>query len=88
MQNTPDLILLREERARRAQEDQMNLIANLRELLEMAESGQIKAVCYAALDSSGHGFTVGASRGESTGLHEIIGLAHILTESLLEKLRD
>lgn len=54
----------------------------------MAESGQINALCYAALDYSGDNFTVGVLRDENTGLHEMIGLAPILNNSLLERLTD
>ncbi len=54
----------------------------------MAENGQIKAVCYAALDCSGDNFTVGVLRDETTGLHEMIRLSQILNDSLLERLRD
>jgi hypothetical protein len=49
----------------------------------MAESGRIKAVCCAALDSSGDNFTVGVLRDENTGLHEMIGLAQLLNDSML-----
>lgn len=83
-----NIVLLSEERARRAQEDQMRLIAGLQELLAMAASGKIKAICYAALDCSGDNFMVGVLRDETTGLHEMIGLAQILNDSLLERLRD
>lgn len=54
----------------------------------MAESGQIKGVCYAALDYTSDNFTVAVLRDESTGLHEMISLAQILNDSLLERLRD
>jgi hypothetical protein len=54
----------------------------------MAASGQIKAVCYAGLGYGGDKFTVGVLRDENTGLHEMIGLAQILNDSLLDRLRD
>jgi hypothetical protein len=85
---TADLVLLSNERAKREREEQLQLISNIRELLAMAESGQIKAVCYAALDYSGDDFTVGVLRAGTTGLHEMIGLAQILNDLLLERLRD
>jgi hypothetical protein len=81
-------VLLSGERERREQADQAKLIAGLQELLAMAESGQIKAACYAALDCSSDNFTVGVLRDETTGLHEMIGLAQILNDSLLDRLRD
>ncbi len=54
----------------------------------MTESGQIKPVCYAALDCSGDNFTVGVLRDETTNLHEMIGLAQLLNNSLLKITRD
>lgn len=45
-----NLVLLSGEREKREQAHQAKLIAGLQELLAMAENGQIKAVCYAALD--------------------------------------
>jgi hypothetical protein len=66
----------------------MRLIAGLQELLAMAERGEIKAVCYAALDSGGQNFAVEVLRDESTRLLEMIGLSQILNDSLLERLRD
>jgi hypothetical protein len=83
-----NLVFLSGEHEKRELADQAILIAGLQELLRMAETGQIKAVCYAALDSSGDNFTLGVLRDEGTRLHEMIGLAQILNESLLERLRD
>jgi len=83
-----NLVLLSGEREKREEADQAKLVAGLQELLAMAESGQIKAICYAALDSGGDNFTVGVLRGENTGHHEMIGLVQILNDSLLAKLRD
>ena len=54
----------------------------------MAESGEIKAVCYASIDSDGQNVTLGVLRGENTGLHEMIGLSHMLSDALLECARD
>lgn len=85
---TADLVLLSNERAKRERDEQLQLISNIRELLAMAESGQIKAICYAALDRTGDGCTTGAFRGDSTSLFELIGLSLALNESLLAKLRN
>ena len=81
-------VLLSGERTKREQADQAKLISGLRELLAMAENGEIKAVCYAAIDCNNDNVTLGVLRGEDIGLHEMIGLAHILSDALLETLRD
>lgn len=83
-----NFVLLSDERKKREQADRAKLVAGLQELLAMAESGQIKAVCYATLDYSGDSFTVGVLREEATGLHEMIGLTQILNDSLLGRPRD
>lgn len=64
-----NLVLLDGEREKREQVEQAKLVAGLRELLAMAVSGQIKGVCYAALDYTSDNFTVGVLRDQSTGLH-------------------
>ena len=83
-----NLVLLSGERAKREQADQMKLIMGLQELLAMAESGEIKAVCFASIDRANENVTLGILRGEDTALHEMIGIAHILSDALLETLRD
>jgi hypothetical protein len=83
-----NLVLLSGERAKREQADQAKLVTGLRELLAMAERGEINAVCFAAIDYGNDNVTLGVLRGEVTALHEMIGLAHILSDALLETLRD
>ena len=83
-----NLVLLSGERAKREQADQMKLIMGLQELLAMEERGEIKAVCFAAIDFNNDNVTLGVLRGEDTALHEMIGLADILSDALLETLRD
>lgn len=78
--HTADLVLLSNERAKRERDEQLQLISNIKEQLAMAESGQIRAICYAALDQTGNGYTIGASRGESTSHFELIGLSLALNE--------
>ena len=76
-----NLVLLSGERAKREQADQMKLIMGLQELLAMAESGEIKAVCFASIDLANENVTLGILRGEDTALHEMIGIAHILSDA-------
>ena len=45
-----NLVLLSEEREKQAIEDQQSLIAGLKKLLEAAENGELKGVCYATVN--------------------------------------
>ena len=83
-----NLVLLSGERGKREQADQRKLIIGLQELLARAESGELKALCYASIDSDNQNVTLGVLRGEDTGLHEMIGLSHMLSDALLETMRD
>jgi hypothetical protein len=83
-----NLVLLSGERVKREQGDQKKLIVGLKELLARAEAGELKALCYASIDSDNQNVTLGVLRGESTGLHEMIGLSHMLSDALLESARD
>jgi hypothetical protein len=83
-----NLVLLSGERGKREKADQKKLIMGLQELLARAETGELKALCYASIDSDGQNVTLGVLRGENTGLHEMIGLSHMLSDALLESARD
>jgi hypothetical protein len=83
-----NLVLLSGERGKREKADQKKLIIGLQELLARAETGELKALCYASIDSDGQNVTLGVLRGENTGLHEMIGLSHMLSDALLESARD
>ena len=83
-----NLVLLSGERGKREKADQKKLIIGLKELLARAEAGELKALCYASIDSDGQNVTLGVLRGENTGLHEMIGLSHMLSDALLESARD
>ena len=83
-----NLVLLSGERGKREKADQKKLIIGLKELLARAEIGELKALCYASIDSDGQNVTLGVLRGENTGLHEMIGLSHMLSDALMESARD
>lgn len=83
-----NLVLLSGERIKRQQADQKRLIIGLQELLARAETGELKALYYAAIDTDNQSVSLGILRGESTGLHEMIGLSQMLSDALLESARD
>ena len=59
-----NLVLLSGERGKREKANQKKLIIGLQELLARAESGELKALCYASIDSDGQNVTLGVLRGE------------------------
>ena len=83
-----NLVLLSGERVKREQADQKKLVIGLKELLARAENGELKVLCYASIDSDNQNVTLGVLSGESTGLHEMIGLSHMLRDALMESARD
>jgi hypothetical protein len=62
-----NLVLLSGERGKREKADQKKLIIGLKELLARAEFGELKALCYASIDSDGQNVTLGKPRGQSVG---------------------
>jgi hypothetical protein len=81
------LVLIESARAERSEGDKEELISGLEALLQRAKNGEIKGICFAGVDFSGD-MTLGVLRRSACGLHELIGLSHILSDSLLESLRQ
>jgi hypothetical protein len=81
-----DLILIDTERVKQSSKDKAEMIRNLREVLAQAEAGKLKGICFAAVDHDGD-IQLGALRRKGCGIHELIGLASILHDSLMTSLR-
>jgi hypothetical protein len=71
----------------RSEGDKEELVSGLEKLLECAKSGEIKGICFAGVDFNGD-MTLGVLRRSACCIHELIGLSHILSDSLLESLRE
>ena len=69
-----NLVLLKDERSKKQIGAQKKLIAGLQELLALAESGEIKAICYAGIAPDGGNITLGILH---SGLAEIIKDPHL-----------
>ena len=82
-----NLVLIENAREERSEGDKEELVSGLEKLLERAKNGDIKGICFAGVDFSGE-MTLGVLRRSACGLHELIGLSHILSDSLLESLRE
>jgi len=57
-------------------------------MLARAELGELKAVCYASIATDNESITLGILKGDSTGLHEMVGASQILADALLQAARD
>jgi len=82
-----NLVLIESARAERSEGDKEELVSGLEKLLECAKSGEIKGICFAGVDFNGD-MTLGVLRRSACCIHELIGLSHILSDSLLESLRE
>jgi hypothetical protein len=82
-----NLVLLSGERVKRKKANQKKLVIGLKELLARAEAGELKALCYASIDSDNQNVTLGILHGQDTGLHEMIGLSRMLSDALMESAR-
>ena len=82
-----NLVLIENERAKKSATETEELVAGLQRLLDRAKAGELKGICFAGVDANGD-MTLGVLRRPDCGIHELIGLAYILSDSLLESLRD
>ncbi|AGK59922.1 hypothetical protein HYPDE_41268 [Hyphomicrobium denitrificans 1NES1] len=85
---TANLVLISEERAKKSEEQRQRLVTGLQELLAKAESGELRAMCYATIDNDGESVTLGVLQGGNTGMHELVGLSQMLSDNLLHAVRD
>jgi hypothetical protein len=83
-----NLVLLSGERAKKELEEKQRIIVGLKELLARAECGELKAICYASVDTDGQNVTLGILQDDKTGLHELIGLSQMLSDAVLQSARD
>ena len=82
------LVSINCEREKRASGDQKKIIEGLRELLARAERGELKSICYAAVDTDERSVTLGALQSGAGNIAELVGLSHMLCDSLLNASRD
>ena len=80
-----NLVLLQGERQKREKEINKTLVTGL---LVKAECGELKAMCYGGIDADGQTVSLGVLRDDNTGLHEMVGLSQMLSDALLQSVRD
>ena len=80
---TANVVLLNQERAKKNAEDQEGLVAGLKRLLDAAERGELKGVCYATINS-GDMLSFGILHTSECGVHELVGVSQMLNFRLIQ----
>ena len=79
---TANLVLLSEEREKKAVQDQAALVLGLKNLLEAAENGELKGVCYATVNNDDQ-LSFGILSTPDCGVHELVGVSQMLNYRLI-----
>jgi hypothetical protein len=79
---TANLVILSEEREKKAVQDQEALVDGLKKLLAAAENGELKGVCYATVNT-GDELTFGILSSPNCGIHELVGVSQMLNFRLV-----
>ena len=78
-----NLVVLSEEREKQAAEDKESLVAGLKKLLEAAENGELKGLCYATVNQ-GDTLSFGILHTAACGVHELVGVSQLLNFRLIK----
>ena len=78
-----NLVLLSVERDKKAVQDQEALVLGLKQLLEAAENGELKGVCYATVNNDDH-LSFGILSTPDCGVHELVGVSQMLNFRLVQ----
>ena len=80
---TAKLVLLSQEREKKSVEDQESVVAGVKRLLEAAENGELKGVCYATVNR-GDLLSFGVLHTSECGVHELVGVSQMLNFRLVQ----
>ena len=80
---TPHLVLLSEAREKKAVQDQAALVLGIKNLLEAAENGELKGVCYATVNNDDE-LSFGILSTPDCGVHELVGVSQMLNFRLIQ----
>ena len=80
---TANLVVLSEERDKKAIQDQETLVLGLKKLLEAAENGELKGLCYATVGTDDQ-LSFGILSTPDCGVHEVVGVAQMLNLRLIQ----
>ena len=77
------LVVLSKEREKKSVQGQESLVLGLKKLLEAAERGELKGVCYATVNT-GDILSFGVLHTPNCGAHELVGVSQMLTYRLTQ----
>jgi hypothetical protein len=77
------LVVLSEEREKKTIQDQEALVLGLKKLLEAAENGELKGVCFATVNTDDE-LTFGILATPDCGVHELVGVSQMLNFRLIQ----
>ena len=78
-----NLVVLSEEREKQAIEDQQSLIAGIKKLLQAAENGEVKGLCYATVNR-GDLLSFGILHTSDCSVAELVGVSQLLNFRLIQ----
>ena len=76
-------MLLGEHKEQDTSADQMALVAGIKRLLEAAEKGELRGLCYARVNGE-ETLSFGFFGTSDCGVHELLSVSHLLNVKLLE----
>ena len=80
---TADLVTLSQKRDQKSAEDKESKVAGLKKLLEAAEKGEIKGLCYATVNTNDM-LSFGILHTSECGVHELVGVSQLLNFRLIK----
>ena len=78
-----NLVLLNREREKKSIEGREDLVFGLKKLLEAAEKGELKGVCYATVNDNDM-LSFGILHTPECGVHELVGVSQMLNYRLVQ----
>ena len=78
-----NLVVLSEEREKQAIEGQQSLTAGIKKLLEAAENGEVKGLCYATVNANDM-LSFGILHTSTCSVAELVGVSQLLNFRLIQ----
>ena len=80
---TADLVTLSQKRDQKSAEDKESIVAGLKKLLEAAEKGEIKGLCYATVNTNDM-LSFGILHTSACSVAELVGVFQLLNFRLIQ----
>ena len=78
-----NLVLLNQEREKKSIEGREGLVLGLKKLLEAAEKGEVRGLCYATVNNDDT-ISLGILHTPDCGVHELVGVSQMLNHRLVQ----